>query len=115
MHLPGEGLFFLSDPTFNRRGDLLATLTCNGTLAAAAANDSTGLEPDLSVVAHLPARQQQYVIDDSVPTVFHTVALEDLQSDLSEVDELEAETQHRVDQEAIRTGEAAKANQEVAS
>ncbi|RSL78149.1 hypothetical protein CEP51_008453 [Fusarium floridanum] len=91
MHLPGEGLFFLSDPTFNQRGDLLATLTWNGTLAAAAANDST------------------------VPTVFHTVALEDLQSGLSEVDELEAETQHRVDQEAIRTGEAAKGNQEVAS
>ncbi|RTE78971.1 hypothetical protein BHE90_006546 [Fusarium euwallaceae] len=43
MHLPGEGLFFLSDPTFNQRGDLLATLTWNGTLAAAAANDSTGL------------------------------------------------------------------------
>lgn len=30
MHLPGEGLFLLSDPTFNQRGDLLANLTWNG-------------------------------------------------------------------------------------
>lgn len=30
MHLPGEGLFLLSDPTFNHRGDLLANLTWNG-------------------------------------------------------------------------------------
>jgi hypothetical protein len=30
MYLPGEGLFPLSAPTFNQRGDLLATLTWNG-------------------------------------------------------------------------------------
>lgn len=30
MHLPGEGLFLLSDPTFNQRGDLLVNLTWNG-------------------------------------------------------------------------------------
>ncbi|KAL2672802.1 hypothetical protein Neosp_013518 [[Neocosmospora] mangrovei] len=123
MHLPGEGLFLLSDPTFNHRGDLLANLTWNGKVAAAEngenlanlSNEEDIWEPDLSSAAHLPARQQRYVLDDSVPSVFHALALGDLHPTLLEVDEHVAEAQRKGDQEMIQTGDVTKANQEVAS
>ena len=92
---------------------------------AAAADDDESLphlsdeedtrEPDFSSVAHLPARQQRYILDDSVPSVFHAVALEDLQPNLPEVDEHVTEAQREEGQEAIQAGEVTKANQEVVS
>jgi hypothetical protein len=74
---------------------LMVSLTLtNSRKLAAAVKSSTGLaslsdeedfwEPDLSVVAHLPARQQPYVLDDSVPAVFHASAIEILPPDLDE-------------------------------
>lgn len=99
------------------------TLTSYRKVAAAAENGESLAnisaeediwEPDLSVVAHLPTRQQRYVLDDSVPSVFLAVALrEDLHPDLPEVDEHATEVQHRGEQGAVQAGEVAKANQEV--
>lgn len=102
---------------------LMVSLTLtNSRKLAAAAKSSTGLaglsdeediwEPNLSVVAHLPARQQPYVLDNSVPAVFQTTAFKILPPGL---DEDVAETQRKGDQEGIQAGEVAKVNQEVTS
>lgn len=87
----------------------------NGESLANLSDEDNIWEPDLGIVAHLPARQQRYVLDDSVPSVFHAVALGGLHPNLPEVDEHAAETQYRGDQEVIQDGEIAKANHEVTS
>ncbi|RMJ09876.1 hypothetical protein CDV36_010485 [Fusarium kuroshium] len=97
MYLPGEGLFLLKDPTLNKRGDLLTTLSWVGTVGAAAnggANiaamgneDDILEEPDLSSVQHLPKRQPLYVLDEDVsPGVIKTADFDDEPVNLLEVD-----------------------------
>ncbi|KAH7253011.1 hypothetical protein B0J15DRAFT_466854 [Fusarium solani] len=68
---------------------------------ASLSNEDDIWEPDLSAVAHLPARQQPYVHDDSVPAIFHASAIEILSLGL---DEEVAEAQRKGGQEAIQAG-----------